>query len=110
MKKHKLKLFGQIVVLSATMMMVSSCQKEYLPEEAMEHIIGVERHITASAILPQSADKAYLDYTDGRKVKWELTDSLNINGTNIVLSKLNVAPVSVLINNVESIKIRWLSF
>ena len=88
MKKHKLKLFGQIVVLSATMMMVSSCKKETIDIDPTK-IIGVERYITTTAAMPQSTDKAYLDYADGRKVKWESADSLNINGTNLPLTRLN---------------------
>ena len=87
--KQNFKTLACIFAAATIAIFTVSCKKEYLPDEATEHIIGVERHITTSASLPQSADKAYLDETDGRKVKWELTDALNINGTNLPLASLN---------------------
>ena len=91
MKKDKLKVFGSVVAIIATTVMAASCAKDKLDTiEALNK--GVERTINATAAIPQDGDKAYLDYTDGRKVKWELTDALNINGTNLPLASLNADP------------------
>ena len=93
--KNEFKTIGIVVAIITIVVMAASCKKEsFSMEQALEHIIGVERHITTSASLPQPADKAYLDEPDGRKVKWELTDALNINGTNVPLTSLNADAIT----------------
>ena len=67
-------------------LIVASCQKEYLSEETMRLIPGVERTITASACFPQSADKAHLNSL--QNVVWDLGDALNINGTNVAINSI----------------------
>ena len=90
MMKNKFKTIGSVVAIITIAVMAASCKKEFFSmKQDLEHIIGVERHITTTASLPQTADKAYLDETDSLKVKWELTDALNINGTNLTLASLN---------------------
>ena len=87
--KQNFRTIGSLVAICAMIVMAASCKKDNLREDVAQLISGVERTITTSASLPQSADKAYLDETDGCKVKWELTDALNINGTNMSLASLN---------------------
>ena len=89
MTKTNFKTMTAIFAVATIAVFAASCKKDFFPGDP-EHmpIIGVERTITATAAMPQSGDKAYLDYADGRKVKWELTDAININGTNLPLALL----------------------
>ncbi len=91
----KIIIKSSAVLFAATTVAVfmASCQKETIDIDPTK-IIGVERYITTTAAIPQDGDKAYLDYADGRKVKWELTDALNINGTNVALSSLNADAIT----------------
>ncbi|MBQ6725954.1 MAG: hypothetical protein IJQ89_05180 [Bacteroidales bacterium] len=84
----KLKTTAAVFAAATVVLFAVSCAKEYL-DISKTNIIGVKRTINATAALPQGGDKAYLDYADGRKVKWEQTDALNINGTNVALSGLS---------------------
>ena len=71
-------------ILAATTIAVftASCKKEYLDTTKLKNV-GVERTINTSAGLPKTSDKAYLDYDDSRKVKWNDGDLLNINGISL---------------------------
>ena len=89
--KQIFKTWACVLATTTIALFAASCKKDYLDVTDLQ-ITGVKRTINASASMPQGGDKAYLDYTDGRKVKWELTDALNINGTNIALSNLNADP------------------
>ena len=88
--KQIFKTLACIFAAATIAFFMESCKKDFFdgdPEQMSR--IGVERTISVSAILPQGGEKAYLDYNDDRRVKLELTDSLNINGTNIPLASLN---------------------
>ncbi|MBR4198313.1 MAG: hypothetical protein IKQ94_06015 [Bacteroidales bacterium] len=89
--RKTIKTMAVLFAAATIAIFAASCKKDYLDVKDLQ-ITGVKRTINASASMPQGGDKAYLDYTDGRKVKWELTDALNINGTNIALSNLNADP------------------
>ncbi len=89
--KQNFKTLASIFAAATIAFFMASCTKENLDTTNVK-TKGVERTINATAALPQGGDKAYLDYDDSRKVKWELTDALNINGTNIALSSLNADP------------------
>ena len=91
--QSKFRTIGGVVALSAMTIVAASCKKDVLDTSDLQ-IVGVERTINATAAIPQDGDKAYLDYADGRKVKWELTDALNINGTNVALSSLNADAIT----------------
>ena len=83
--KQIMKTVCCLMAVGAALAVATSCTKEILPENR-QCIVGVERHISASAQLPgSSADKAYLDAATS-KVVWQPNDWLNINGTNIPLS------------------------
>ena len=84
--KQKIRTIGSVFAIIAMAVMATSCAKEELPENAQNHIPGVERTISASASLPQNADKAHLD--EYNKVIWDLGDALNINGTNVSISSI----------------------
>ena len=84
--KQILRTIGSIVAISAMIVMAASCKKDTLSEEAQQLIPGVERTISASATLPQDADKAHID--GSRKVIWDMGDELNINGTNVAISRI----------------------
>ena len=75
-----------VVAISAMTVMFASCAKDELSKEAQKLIPGVERNISASATLPQDADKAHID--GSRKVIWDMGDELNINGTNVAISSI----------------------
>ena len=75
-----------VVAISAMTVMFASCAKDELSKEAQKLIPGVERNISASATLPQDADKAHID--GSRKVIWDMGDELNINGTNVAISRI----------------------
>ena len=86
---QRVRTICSVFAISAMSVITASCAKEELSEEAQQSNPGVERTISASATLPPSqGDKAYLDVADGRKVKWELNDAVNINGTNLALTKV----------------------
>ena len=84
--KQYFRTIGSIVAISAMIVFASSCKKDTLSEEAQKLIPGVERNISASATLPQDADKAHID--GSRKVIWDMGDELNINGTNVAISRI----------------------
>ena len=84
--KQYFRTIGSIVAISAMIVMAASCKKDTLSEEAQQLIPGVERTISASATLPQDADKAHID--GSRKVIWDMGDELNINGTNVTISRI----------------------
>ncbi|MBR4199013.1 MAG: hypothetical protein IKQ94_09595 [Bacteroidales bacterium] len=86
--KQNLRTIGSLVAICAMIVMAASCKKDNLSEGDNQLVSGVERHINASAAIPQGADKAYLDETDGRKVKWESGDAINVNGTNLPLARM----------------------
>ena len=86
---QRVRTIFSIATISAMTVFAASCAKDELSEEAQQSNPGVERTISASATLPPSqGDKAYLDVDNGRKVKWELNDAVNINGTNLALTKV----------------------
>ena len=89
--KQNFRTLAAILAAATIAVFTASCTKENLDTTNVK-TKGVERTINATAAMPQGGDKAYLDYDDSRKVKWELTDALNINGTNIALSSLNADP------------------
>ena len=93
--KQNFKTLACIFAAATIALFAASCKKEMFEgnPETMP-MVGVKRTISAAAAMPQGSDKAYLDYTDGRKVKWELTDALNINGTNLPLASLNAGATS----------------
>ena len=68
--------------LTALFVIVSifSCSKEISDNPFMMTRTGIQRHIIGDATLPV-AEKAYLD---GYKVKWNISDNLNVNGSNLV--------------------------
>ena len=68
--------------LTALFVIVSifSCSKEFSDDPFMMTRTGVQRHVIGDATLPV-AEKAYLD---GYKVKWNISDNLNVNGSNLV--------------------------
>ena len=84
--KQYFRTIGSIVAISAMIFTAASCKKDTLSEEAQQLIPGVERTISASATLPQDADKAHID--GSRKVIWDMGDELNINGTNVTISRI----------------------
>ena len=90
--KQYFRTIGSIVAISAMIVMAASCAKEELSKEEQQNIQGVERTINASATLPQPTEKAYLDVNDGRKVKWELSDVINVNGSPLALTNLYADP------------------
>ena len=89
--KQNFRTLATILAAATIAIFAASCKKDYLDVTDLQ-ITGVKRTINTTAAMPQGGDKAYLDYDDNRKVKWELTDALNINGTNIALSSLNADP------------------
>lgn len=93
--KQNFKTLACIFAAATIALFAASCKKEMFEgnPETMP-MVGVKRTISAAAAMPQGSDKAYLDYTDGRNVKWELTDALNINGTNLPLASLNAGATS----------------
>ena len=83
-----------VILAAATIaLFAASCAKNEL-DTNNEKIIGVKRAINASATMPQptTAEKAYLDVTDGCKVKWEPSDAINVNGSNLALTNLYTDP------------------
>ncbi len=90
--KNKFKTIGGLVALSMILATAASCKKDKLSEDVNQPIPGVERTINVSATLPQPTEKAYLDVTDGRKVKWEPSDAINVNGSNLALTNLYTDP------------------
>ncbi len=93
--KQNFKTLACIFAAATIALFAASCKKEMFKgnPETMP-MVGVKRTISAAAAMPQGSDKAYLDYTDSRKVKWELTDTLNINGTKLPLASLNADSTS----------------
>ena len=89
--KQNFRTLAAILAAATIAVFTASCTKENLDTTNVK-TKGVERTINATAAMPQGGDKAYLDYDDSRKVKWELTDALNINGTNLPLASLNADP------------------
>ena len=85
--KQNFRTIGSVVAICAMIVMAASCKKDNLDTTEVQNK-GVERYITTSASLPQAADKAYLDETDGRKVKWESGDAINVNGSNLSLTSI----------------------
>ena len=75
-----------VVAIMAMTVIAASCAKDELSKEAQQRIPGVERTISATATLPQDADKAHID--GSRKVIWDMGDELNINGTNVAISRI----------------------
>ena len=75
-----------VVAIMAMAVIAASCAKDELSKEAQQRIPGVERTISATATLPQDADKAHID--GSRKVIWDMGDELNINGTNVTISRI----------------------
>ncbi len=65
-----------------------SCTKEFFHLENDRAWTEAERHVQCSAELPKNTlnNKAWLDYNDGLKVKWQNGDAININGTSLVES------------------------
>jgi hypothetical protein len=84
--KQKFRTIASVVALITMTVFAASCAKEELSEKAQNHISGVKRTISASASLPQTADKAHLDEYDN--VIWDLGDAININGNNITISSI----------------------
>ncbi len=80
---------AKIMALAAIIAFTGSCTKELMDLDALM-CAGVKRDINCEAGLPATNhyDKAFLDPTDRRKVKWENGDALNINGTSITLSRV----------------------
>ena len=86
MRKSFNTLIG-ISLLATIMLLAASCKKEDFKDDP--DVLGVQRNINTSAGLPQTSDKAYLDYNDGRKVKWNDGDAININGTVLTASAID---------------------
>ena len=84
--KQKFRTIASVVAVITMTVFAASCAKEELSEKAQNHISGVKRTISASASLPQTADKAHLD--EYNNVIWDLGDAININGTNITISSI----------------------
>jgi len=85
------KTIAAIFAAATIAVFMASCKKDVM-DQANLQLVGVERTINATATIPQEGDKAYLDVNDDRKVKWDLTDAININGTNLALTNLNADP------------------
>ena len=79
---------ASMVAISATMIMAASCAKDDFAEDGLKNTQGIERYVSASATLPEIAvnDKAYLDATDHGKVKWDIGDVINLNGTELTVT------------------------
>ena len=80
--KNRITIAG--IALAATTLLLASCTKALMTEDTFVEGVFVKRTITADAGLPgtENIDKAYLDSTS-RKVKWQATDELRINGTDL---------------------------
>ena len=89
--RKKLKTMTAIFAATTIAVLMASCTKEFFNETNLQNV-GVESTINATAALPKGGDKAYLDYDDAHKVKWDLTDAINVNGTNLPLSNLLADP------------------
>lgn len=77
------KVVKKILFSCLLLTILGSCTKDLFTEDPYElYRVGVKRNISADANLP-NADKAYMDYNDALKVKWESGDQLNVNGMNI---------------------------
>jgi len=84
----KLKTYVKLAAMGILFVAIASCSKE-LSEDPTNITITEKRSINTTATIPQIGDKAYFDETDGRKVKWELSDAINIMGTLVPLSSLD---------------------
>ena len=84
--KQNFRTITSVVAISAMIVFATSCAKDELSKEAQQRIPGVERTISATAALPQDADKAHID--GSRKVIWDMGDELNINGTNVAIKSI----------------------
>lgn len=81
---------GIVATVCTMALFAASCEKSEFQEEGLGHVPGVVRTISADAGLPATtnSDKAFLDLNDMNKVKWEASDVLNFNGTNISVSSI----------------------
>ena len=70
------------ILLACAAILAVSCSKESYEEPQATSQKGVERVINATAVLPGSTDKASLNTTTN-KISWELSDQINVNGTNL---------------------------
>ena len=86
--KKSFKTFAVLFAAATITTFVASCAKDELSKESQQLFQSVKRSIDASANLPQPTEKAYIDEADDCKVKWEITDSLNINGSILHLTKI----------------------
>lgn len=77
--------FDLIVSITVFAVIISSCTKDIMPIEVL-----LKQKISVGATLPQaiSADKAYLDPSDGYKVKWETGDQISINASSLTLVEI----------------------
>lgn len=76
------------VAAAVSVALAISCTKEFFHLENDRAWTEAERHVQCSAELPKNTldNKAWLDYNDGLKVKWQNGDAININGTSLVES------------------------
>ncbi|MBR0073561.1 MAG: hypothetical protein IJP95_06960 [Bacteroidales bacterium] len=76
------------VAAAVSVALAISCTKEFFHLENDRAWTEAERHVQCSAELPKNtlSNKAWLDYNDGLKVKWQNGDAININGTSLVES------------------------
>ena len=88
--KQIFKTWACVLATTTIAVFAASCAKDNLSEEAQNYFHGVKRTITSEATLPNAdiIDKAYIDEANGRKVKWETDDQLNVNGTFLSFSHI----------------------
>ena len=74
----------KIMVVTALAVVIGSCAKEDSEDPMVLMRKGVQRNISASAMLASATktDKAALNASNG-KISWELGDQINVNGTNM---------------------------
>ena len=83
---------ARLLCLTAAIAMLAQCTKDTISKNDIDLSRGPERYISMSASLPQSDNKAYIDYNASQqthKVKWESGDKININGDELTAQYFN---------------------
>lgn len=80
----------KIMIVTALAVFIGSCSKENSEDPMTLMHKGVQRNISASAMLTSTSEtnKACFNTTNG-KVTWESGDQINVNGTNLTETTVN---------------------